>query len=117
MQTLTTLHDLNTYFRGISKRLRHHGAQWRPVVETLAFELQARLAPDEPLYARTYNGQLANQIKFTLRNGREVKVTYHGKTQQISIRDANTQRTICTFSPADDIETIARRCRQLAFTP
>lgn len=117
MQTLSNFSDVNEYLRGISRRLKHHGAHWRSVVQTISFELQARLAPGIPLLARTYNGQLANQITLTLRNGRVVKVTYHAKHQTITIRDATTRRTIYTFSPVDNIETVAGRCRQLAFRP
>jgi hypothetical protein len=114
LKALTNVSDLSDYFRAVSRRLKHHGAHWRPVVQTLALELQAALASNVPLYARTYNGSLANQIKLTLRNGRSVKVTYHGGKQEISIRDASNQRTICTFSPSDKIERVAKQCRQLA---
>jgi hypothetical protein len=114
MKSLNSLTDVAEYFRGISKRINHHASHWRPIVQTLAFELQAGLAPNVPLQARTYNGNLANQIKLTLRNGREIKITYHSSRQEISIADAKTQKAIHVFSPTDKIESVARRCRQLA---
>jgi hypothetical protein len=70
MKSLNSLADIAEYFRGISKRLRHHGAHLRPIVQTLAFELQAGLAPNRPLEARTYNGNLANQVSPTQKRKR-----------------------------------------------
>jgi hypothetical protein len=58
LKILTNVSDLSDYFRAVSRRLKHHGAHWRPVVQTLALELQAALASNVPLYARTYNGSL-----------------------------------------------------------
>lgn len=114
MRTLTTLPELNEYFRGISHRLYDHGAHWRPVVQTLAVELQAELAPDTPLHVRTYGNGLGNQIRFTLRNGRELKVSYHGVQKRISVRDAETNRTLHIYGANADIEQVAQDCRQLA---
>jgi hypothetical protein len=116
MRTLTTLSDLSDYFAGVSARLADHGV-FRRVVQTLAFEFYARLAPNEPLYVRTYNTNLGNQIIFRLQNGRTLKATYHGRSQEISVRDADTQQTLRNFHPDDDIEAIAAWCRDILSAP
>jgi YD repeat-containing protein len=113
MKAIRTQQDLSAYLRGISNRLHHHGSQWRGVVQTLALEFQANLAPGAPLYVRTYNGNMAVQIQFTLRNGRGLKLTYHSAAQRISVRDATTQKKIQVFSSRDNIDQVARKCRSL----
>jgi hypothetical protein len=114
MRSLTTLTDISGYLAGICHRLDDHGERWRPVVQTLAVELLAKLAPGEPLTVREWKGAPGNQIRFTLINGRRLQVTYHGSTKVISIRDAVTLRTLHTYRPDSVPETVAADCRRLA---
>jgi hypothetical protein len=101
----------------VSERLHDHD-NFRRVVQTLAFEFFARLAPNDILQVRTYTVQgherLANQITFTLQNGRRLTATYHSNTQTISVRDADAMRTLRVFRVDDDISGIASWCRTIA---
>ena len=114
MRSLATLADISEYLDGVAYRLEDHGEHWRPVVQTLAFELMAKLAPGAPLQVREWRGMTGNQISFTLRNGRRLRVTYHGTTKTITIRDAETQRTLHTYTRHSRPETVVNDCRRLA---
>jgi YD repeat-containing protein len=114
MRGLSTLADMNEYLGGISHRLEDHGERWRPVVQTLVLEFLAKLSPNVPLEVREWRGATGNQIRFTLENGRRLRVTYHGKFKVISIRDAETQQTLHTYRPDSAPETVGHDCRRLA---
>jgi hypothetical protein len=114
MREIATLAGLAEYLHGVSHRLQDHGERWRPVVQTLAFEFQAALAPNKPLLIRTFKNNLGNQIRLTLRNGRQLQVTYHGTTKQISVSDARTKKRIHTYTGREDVQTVAAQCRMLA---
>ena len=113
MQTLNGLDDLNTYFRGVTARLAHHGVHWRAVVGTLAIELLARVDANQPLRVRTYNGKLVNQITLTLRSGRDVRVTYHSGDQTITIDDRSNSTQLAKFAHDDDPDDVAAVIRRL----
>ncbi|HEX9586501.1 MAG TPA: hypothetical protein VGA15_01980 [Bradyrhizobium sp.] len=113
MRILETLADISEYLDGVSYRLEDHGERWRPVVQTLVLEFMAKLSPSVRLEVREWRGATGNQIGFTLRNGRRLQATYHGKLKVISIRDAVTQQTLHTYRPGSDPETVADDCRRL----
>ena len=109
MKTIQGLAGLSSYFQNVEARLDHHGETLRPLVGTLTTAFISQLDPSAPIQVRTYNGKLTNQIWLTLKNGRELKITYHPGRAAISVYDIASRRILAKFRHDANLTTVGQK--------